>query len=184
MSRGGVSSANLMCVDGQLLPQKKQKAHNPNPSSPPFPYDRNTYYPLKFNTQQCICTYGSFIPPGENGVGTTTGFSVCSPSNEWPLHLGKTTWPPKYAPCETLCHIARPDHPSPHPQDTYIFNNIDLINSRIRHPLSHHHHLDKLLVSTIVDQIQWTTYQIIVYNVRAHIGITNDEITDQSANDN
>ena len=72
-------------------------------------------------------------------------------------------------------------------KDTHIFtnslNNIYLINNHIQHPTSQHHHPNKLLIAAIIHQIYWTPHLIYIHNVRAHTGITKNEIADTLANE-
>ena len=72
-------------------------------------------------------------------------------------------------------------------RDTYIFtdslNSIYLINNHIQHPTSQHHHPDKLLIAAIIHQIYWTPHMIHIHKVRAHTGISGNEIADTLANE-
>jgi ribonuclease HI len=76
--------------------------------------------------------------------------------------------------------------------DTHIFtdslNSIYLINNHIQHPTSQHptsqhYHPDKLLIAAIVRKIYWTPHKIYIHKVRAHTGITGNEIADDLANE-
>ena len=71
--------------------------------------------------------------------------------------------------------------------DTHIFtdslNSIYLINNHIQHPTSQHHHPDKLLIAAIVRKIYWTPHKIHIHKVRAHTGITGNELADALANE-
>ena len=51
------------------------------------------------------------------------------------------------------------------------------------HSSSHQYHPNKLLVASLVHLIIWSKHTIIIQKVRAHIGITGNEITNQLAND-
>jgi len=71
-------------------------------------------------------------------------------------------------------------------QDTHIFtcnlNSIYLIHNHIWHPSSQHNDPYKLLIATIVNHITWTTHKITIQKVRAHTGITCNDIANQLAN--
>ena len=66
---------------------------------------------------------------------------------------------------------------------TDSLNNIYLISNHIQHPTSQHHHPDKLLIAAIIHQIYWTPHLIHIHKVRAHTGITGNEIADTLANE-
>ena len=71
-------------------------------------------------------------------------------------------------------------------RDTHIFtdslNSIYLINNHIQHPTSQHHHPDKLLIAALINQIYWTPHMVHIHKVRAHTGISGNEMADTLAN--
>lgn len=161
--------------------QRLESNHPPQP----LPIELFHNHILKFKTQQCIYTDGSFIPPYKNGKGNTAGSGVYYPTHN--LHITKRL------PClqnilraelnAILIAIQGTQH---HTQDTYIFtyslNIVYLIHNHIRHPSSQHNHPDKLLIAAIVNHITWSTHKIAIQKVRARICTIGNEIVDQLAN--
>lgn len=59
---------------------------------------------------------------------------------------------------------------------TNLVNDIYLINNHIRHPISQHNCLDKLLIASIVHPITWFRHKSLSTKVRAHSIIKGNEI--------
>ena len=150
-----------------------------------MPNELYNTHPLKFKSQQCIYTNGSFIPPDKNGTCNTIGVGVYCPANNLQIAerlLGLQNI--LHAELNTLLiAIQCTQHLT---QDTQIFidnlNSIYLVHNHIQHPSSQHKHPDKLLIAAIVNHITCTTHKITIQKVRAHTGITCNDIAYQLAN--
>ena len=117
----------------------------------------HAHHPLKYEPQMCIYTNGSFIPLDESGIGNIASSGVYIPHAY--LHIAK--WLPKlqnilWAELNAIVITATATKHFPH--DIFILVdsliNIYLRNNHIRYPSFQHHHLDKLLIVAIVNQIR------------------------------
>jgi ribonuclease HI len=156
----------------------------------PLPSTFTHTYPLKFHPQQCTYTDGSFIPPTINSEGhiegNTAGSGVYSPNNNTKI-AERLPGYQNILKAELNAILLAVKNIQLTKIDTHIFtdslNSIYLINNHIHRPTSQHHHPDKLLIAAIVRQIYWTPHKIHIHKVRAHTGITGNEIADELANE-
>jgi ribonuclease HI len=171
------------CPKNQHYPNHK---HNIIPLPNTF---KNTY-PPEFHLQQCTYTDGSFIPPTKNSEGqiegNTAGLRVYNPNNNTKISERLPGYHNKLR-AELNAILIAVKNIQITQIDTHLFtysiNIIYLINNHIHHPTSQHHHPDKLLIATIVRQIYWTPHKVHIHKVRAHTGITGNELVDELANE-
>lgn len=104
-----------------------------------------------------------------------------------PTNIRTTSKPTKHILSQTKCH--NPSHIATkhYPHDTFILidnmKNSYLIKNPHKTPLLPTTHPNKLHITTIVNQIKWSTHKIIMQNVRAHNGIIGNEVIGRLAND-
>ena len=157
---------------------------------PPIP-SYETLHTLKCPSQYSYYTDGSFIPPMQANDGhwkkEKAGYEIYNPTKT-DIRISKrlsglqTIFRAELMAIHKTLKIITTKYPN---EPTHIFtdclNCLYVINTQIKHPTHHTNHVDKTILTSMVEMLKNRTQPTTIYKVKAHINIDGNEQADQLA---